>query len=57
MTTVFSLSHTAYLLVLQPVEGARVAAAWPDPEHTGAPGVGLLILLVLLTELNDVAQY
>lgn len=57
MTAVFSVSHTAYLLVLRPTEWARVAPQWPDPSQTAAPGVALLILLVLLTELNDVAQY
>ena len=47
MTTVFSLSHIAYLLAL--------------PDHTGAHGVitgaMLVFFLVVLTELNDVAQY
>ncbi|WP_275099379.1 phosphatidate cytidylyltransferase [Sedimenticola hydrogenitrophicus] len=44
MMTVFSISHAAYLLAL--------------PEDVApAGGVGLLIYLVLLTELNDVAQY
>ena len=45
MTTVFSLSHMAYLLVL-PDEGATVAG-----------GTGLVLYLLLLTELNDIAQY
>lgn len=45
MTTVFSLSHMAFLLVL-PQEGNPV---------TG--GSGLVFYLVCLTELNDVAQY
>jgi phosphatidate cytidylyltransferase len=45
MITVFSLSHMAYMLVL--------------PEATNPAGgrMGLLIFLVVLTELNDVAQY
>ncbi|MCG8427955.1 MAG: phosphatidate cytidylyltransferase, partial [Chromatiales bacterium] len=44
MTTVFSLSHAAFLLAL--------------PEHISpAGGAGLLIYLVVLTEFNDVAQY
>ena len=45
LTTVFALSHVAYLLVL--------------PGQTGGPGegAGLVVYLVLLTELNDVAQY
>jgi phosphatidate cytidylyltransferase len=46
MTTVFSLSHAAFLLVLR------------DRAHPEAfPGPGLMLYLVLLTELNDVAQY
>ncbi|HVO04621.1 MAG TPA: phosphatidate cytidylyltransferase [Candidatus Cybelea sp.] len=45
MTTVFSLSHTAYLLAL-PAAGNPVAG-----------GDGLLLYLLLLTQLNDVAQY
>lgn len=45
MTTVFSLSHMAFLLVL-PGEGATVAG-----------GTGLVLYLLLLTELNDIAQY
>jgi phosphatidate cytidylyltransferase len=42
MTTVFTLSHMAYLLVL------------PGP---GAAGAGLVLFLVLVTQFNDVAQY
>lgn len=45
MTTVFSLSHMAYLLML------------PQPAGAGYSGATLLLFLVLLTELNDVAQY
>ncbi len=45
MTTVLSLSHLAYLLVL------------PD-RVAGAPGgVGLVLYVISLTEFNDVAQY
>ncbi len=45
MSTVFALSHAAYLLAL-------------PPEGNPAGGrAGLLLYLVLLTELNDVAQY
>lgn len=44
MITVFSLSHAAYLLAL--------------PEaNAPAGGFGLLLFLIVLTELNDVAQY
>lgn len=45
MTTVFSLSHMAYLLVLDPAK---------NPVGGGA---GLLLYLVFLTQFNDVAQY
>lgn len=45
MTMVFGLSHLAYLLVL------------PDGRPTAAHGAALLLFVVLLTELNDVAQY
>lgn len=45
MTMVFGLSHLAYLLVL------------PDGRATLAHGAALLLFVVLLTELNDVAQY
>ena len=45
MTTVFSVGHAAYLLVLPPL---------PDAP---AGGPGLLLFLLVLTEANDVAQY
>ncbi len=44
MITVFSISHAAYLLVL-------------PQEVSPAGGAGLLIFLIMLTELNDIAQY
>jgi phosphatidate cytidylyltransferase len=45
MTTVFSLSHLAYLLVLPAL-----------PSHqTG--GTGLLLYVIFLTQFNDIAQY
>jgi phosphatidate cytidylyltransferase len=57
MTTVFSISHAAYLLVIEP--GAR--PRWPLPERAAGDavwsGAGLLLFLVLLTELNDIFQY
>lgn len=46
MTTVFSLSHAAFLLILRFADGS-----------VPAPGPGLVIFLVALTQLNDVAQY
>ena len=45
MTTVFSLSHLAYLLVL------------PGGQYHHVNGAGLVLYLVVLTQLNDVAQY
>lgn len=45
MTTVFSLSHMAYLLAL------------PASGNPATGGVGLLLYLVLLTQLNDIMQY
>jgi phosphatidate cytidylyltransferase len=45
MTTVLSLSHLAYLLVL------------PERGTGGPGGVGLVLYLISLTEFNDVAQY
>ncbi|WP_020561804.1 phosphatidate cytidylyltransferase [Methylosarcina fibrata] len=45
MITVFSLSHMAYMLVL------------PAAANPAGGRMGLLIFLVVLTELNDVAQY
>lgn len=44
MTTVFCLSHLAYLLIL-------------DSARTPAGGAGLLVFVVFLTQINDVAQY
>lgn len=46
MTTVFSLSHAAFLLILRPNANPELHA-----------GPGLMLYLVLLTQLNDVAQY
>jgi phosphatidate cytidylyltransferase len=45
MMTVFSVGHAAFLLVL-PAQG-----------NPAAGGPGLLLYLVVLTQLNDVAQY
>jgi phosphatidate cytidylyltransferase len=45
MTTVMSLSHLAFLLVL------------PDDGPAEPMGVGLVLYLLSLTEINDVAQY
>lgn len=45
MTTVFSISHVAYLLVLKPLGERQVG------------GAALVLFLVVLTQLNDVAQF
>jgi len=46
MTTVFSLSHAAFLLILRAKTDTVVSA-----------GPGLMLCLVVLTQFNDVAQY
>jgi phosphatidate cytidylyltransferase len=46
MTMVYCISHAAFLMILRP-KGEAVAL----------PGPGLVMYLVVLTELNDVAQY
>jgi len=45
MTTVFSLSHIAFLLVM------------PGEDKSTEAGIGLVLFLVCFTELNDVAQF
>ncbi|WP_078120938.1 phosphatidate cytidylyltransferase [Thiosocius teredinicola] len=45
MTTVFSISHAAYLLAL------------PEERNPVAGGAGLMLFLIFLTQFNDVAQY
>jgi len=56
MVTVFSLSHAAFLLVLQPSQTPRVVPDYPSLDGTLHPGPGLLLLLVLMTQLNDLFQ-
>ncbi|MDB9524860.1 phosphatidate cytidylyltransferase [Oscillatoria sp. CS-180] len=45
MLTVYALSHLSYLLMV------------PTATNPSAGGTGLLVYLVLLTEINDIAQY
>lgn len=45
MSLVFSISHVAYLLVLQ------------DVEYSANTGAGLVLYLVFLTQFNDICQY
>lgn len=57
MTTVFSISHAAYLLVLEPGANPRFRPHWSPGADAASAGAGLLLFLVLLTELNDIFQY
>jgi phosphatidate cytidylyltransferase len=57
MTTVFSISHAAYLLVLKPGANPRWPLTWPTGADATNIGAGLLLFLVMLTELNDIFQY
>ncbi|NVK75625.1 MAG: phosphatidate cytidylyltransferase [Oceanospirillaceae bacterium] len=49
MITVFSISHLAFLLVLPELADT--------PNQSSFAGPGLILFTVLLTQLNDVAQY
>lgn len=57
MGTVFFLSHATYLLVLDIAPDSLVPPAWPNAQVTQYPGPGLLLLLLILTQSNDVAQF
>jgi phosphatidate cytidylyltransferase len=57
MTAVFSVSHAAYLLVLEPGAAPRFPPRGTDEMADGSLGAGLLLFLILLTELNDILQY
>lgn len=57
MGTVFFLSHATYLLVLNVAEKPLVPPAWPNEQASLFPGPGLLLLLLILTQSNDVAQF
>jgi phosphatidate cytidylyltransferase len=52
MIAVYALGHIAYLLVLP--EGSMGVLRGP---HSFGEGASLVLLLLVLTELNDVAQY
>lgn len=45
MTSVFCISHAAYLLVL------------PESINPGVGGIGLVLFLLVVTQINDVAQF
>ncbi len=57
MGTVFFLSHATYLLVLNVAEKPLVPPVWPTNQASLFPGPGLLLLLLVLTQSNDVAQF
>ncbi len=57
MGTVFFLSHATYLLVLNITEDPLVLPVWPNDQVSRYPGPGLLLLLLILTQSNDVAQF
>jgi phosphatidate cytidylyltransferase len=57
MTTVFSLSHAAYLFVMEPGATPRWSIHWSAGASAASAGPSLLLFLVMLTELNDVFQY
>ncbi|MEZ6048409.1 MAG: phosphatidate cytidylyltransferase [Planctomycetaceae bacterium] len=57
MTTVFSLSHAAALIAMEWNTEARNLLNWPYEKSELIPGYGLLIMLIALTQMNDVAQY
>ncbi len=57
MVTVFSLSHAAYTLSMEVGSEPRAPLDWPSEMARQHPGAGLLVLLILLTQFNDVAQY
>lgn len=59
MLTVFSLAHTVILVVFDPGHFGepRMAGQYPSAVSQTHPGPGLLIFLVLTTELNDIFQY
>lgn len=57
MTTVFSLSHAAYLFVLEPGAAPRWQPHWSGGATAATAGPSLLLFLMLLTELNDIFQF
>lgn len=54
LTTIYFLSHAAYLVVW-PWPGTASGSA--SPATGPGPGAAMLVLLVFLTQFNDVAQY
>lgn len=56
MITVFSLSHAAFLVVFD-LGDAPLAPVADRQSMSSNPGPGLLVFLVLITELNDILQH
>ena len=57
MVAVFSLSHAAFLLQLEPGVLPHVSPQHASETGQTFPGPGLLLFLILMTELNDIFQY
>ncbi len=57
MITVFSLSHAAFLTAFPAGADPRFTAVYPSQVSQQFPGPGLLMFLLLMTELNDIFQY
>lgn len=57
MVTVFSLSHAAFLCVFSVGASPHFTPAHASEVGRQYPGPGLLIFLILFTELNDIFQY
>ena len=57
MVTVFSLSHAAYLLAFEPATNSRIGPQFPSLIAAKFPGPGLLLFLIMMTEMNDIFQF
>jgi phosphatidate cytidylyltransferase len=57
MISVFSLSHAAFLLVFPVGSEPRFTPLHPSSVAEQYPGPGLLMFLLIVTELNDIFQY
>ncbi len=57
MISVFSLSHAAFLLVFPIGDDPRLVPMFPSAIGKNHPGPGLLMFLILITELNDIFQF
>lgn len=57
MITVYSLSHTAYLLTTPLKQDGAIGAVGAMNTAVQAPGPGLLIFLIIMAETNDIFQY